>query len=73
MERSRAFRRSCERKAKKKAKYIWDNGSNDGRRIGKMANCHNRPCSCEICGNPRKYFNERTIREKRSDLDMDDE
>jgi len=24
------------------------------------------PCSCSVCGNPRKYFNELTIQEKRN-------
>jgi len=27
---------------------------------------HNRaPCSCPMCGNPRKFFNQLTIQEKR--------
>lgn len=28
---------------------------------------HLRDCSCVICGNPRKYFGERTLQEQRAD------
>ena len=24
-----------------------------------------KPCSCAMCGNPRKFFNEKTLQEKR--------
>ena len=31
-------------------------------------------CSCWMCGNPRKYFNHKTIQEERNeDYDYDDE
>lgn len=26
-----------------------------------------KPCSCWMCGNPRRYFNEKTMQEKRFD------
>jgi hypothetical protein len=26
------------------------------------------PCSCDMCGNPRRHFNERTVAELRSDM-----
>jgi len=73
MERTKAFRRSCDRKAKSKAKNSVIGRGMDERGIGKMANCHCKPCSCEMCGNPRKFFGERTLREKRSDLGMNEE
>lgn len=31
------------------------------------------PCSCPMCGNPRRYFGERTIQEKKAFLDEIDE
>lgn len=27
------------------------------------------PCSCYMCGNPRKYFKEKTLQEKKFDLE----
>ena len=30
------------------------------------------PCSCTMCGNPRKYFSRRTLHEKRADLNQID-
>ena len=72
-ERTKAFRRSCEKKAKIKAKKSIMAEGLDERGIGVMASTHCKPCSCEMCGNPRKFFGERTLREKRSDLSMNDE
>jgi hypothetical protein len=34
---------------------------------GMMTN-HGKLCSCHMCGNPRKFFNEKTIQEQRSDV-----
>jgi hypothetical protein len=31
------------------------------------------PCSCSMCGNPRKHFNELTMQEKRGEDQMNDE
>ncbi|CAH2801603.1 MAG: hypothetical protein CBARDMAM_4422 [uncultured Caballeronia sp.] len=31
------------------------------------------PCSCWMCGNPRRYFRERTIQERRWLQEIDDE
>lgn len=70
IERTRAFRRSCEKKAKRKAQNSMIGVGMDQRGIGKLAHCHCKPCSCEMCGNPRKFFNEKTLREKRSDIDL---
>ena len=35
------------------------------RRIGLRVNTAT-PCSCALCGNPRRYFSERSIQERRS-------
>jgi hypothetical protein len=32
-----------------------------------------RKCSCSLCGNPRKYFNEGTLQEKKFDQTYPDE
>lgn len=41
--------------------------------IGRMESTHGAMCSCHMCGNPRKYFKEKTVQEKRSDQDLKDE
>lgn len=41
--------------------------ADDPREIGLMASTHGSLCSCHMCGNPRKYFNEKTMQEKKSD------
>jgi len=33
-------------------------------RKGILANTP-KPCSCHMCGNPRKFFKEKTVQEKR--------
>lgn len=34
--------------------------------IGRAAN-HGKLCSCHMCGNPRKFFNEKTLQEQKFD------
>ena len=77
-------RRSYELKAKAKAKKIIKKRFLDSSReptpeeIGKMASVHSADCSCPACGNPRKFFNELTIQERKqmkfldgSELELD--
>ena len=33
--------------------------------IGRCASVHCKGCSCFMCGNPRRHFNERTVQERR--------
>ena len=33
--------------------------------IGRCASVHCKGCSCFMCGNPRRHFNEKTIQERR--------
>jgi hypothetical protein len=40
--------------------------ANDVKFVGRMARTR-KPCSCSMCGNPRKYFNEKTMRERRQE------
>ncbi len=32
-----------------------------------------KPCSCYVCGNPRKHFKHRTVQEKKFDLRFNEE
>lgn len=41
----------------------------DEKSISKSVSVHGAGCSCHMCGNPRKYWNEKTQQEKRADLD----
>lgn len=55
----RAFRRFEERKKKVKARKIYPHDPK-----ARLAN-HLKACSCWMCGNPRKFFKDKTIQEKR--------
>jgi excinuclease UvrABC ATPase subunit len=76
MRRNKAFRRAQSQKAKIKAiRYLKErlNYSEEEitpEAVGKHASTHNRPCSCEMCGNPRKFFNEKTLSEKKAEIDL---
>jgi hypothetical protein len=39
--------------------------------IAQIASVHGKPCSCAMCGNPRRYFNEVTIQEKKFEDEME--
>lgn len=63
-----AYRRHQSSKKKSKAKKIaheW-NVKPTGKRIGMLASTP-KPCSCCICGNPRKHFKRKTIQELKAD------
>ena len=61
--RTKAYRRFQDRKAKRKSEKLLkmlhadclDQFPVTEREIGRFAGCHRRPCSCFMCGNPRKY------------------
>ena len=62
---SRALRRHHEKRIKRRVEQYYSGvHRNDPRRIGQMARAR-KLCSCWMCGNPRRYFNEPTLREKR--------
>ena len=71
MERTKAFRRSCEKKAKIKARKSMMAEGLDERGCGKLASTHCKPCSCEMCGNPRKWFGTKSLQERRSEMDSE--
>lgn len=77
MRRSKAYRRFQDRKAKRKSEKILtmlrldclDQFPVTQREIGRFSNCHRCPCSCYLCGNPRKY-GELTLAETRIKIKM---
>lgn len=55
---------------KKQWKSLGRNIDFDPIIVGKYANTR-QPCSCYMCGNPRKYLGEKTIQEKKFDYYFD--
>jgi hypothetical protein len=56
---NRADRRHHDARMKKKARRVYPGDTN-----GKLSD-HLASCSCYMCGNPRKYFGEPTMQERR--------
>jgi hypothetical protein len=66
--RSRAERRHHEFHVKQRVRsYYGGYAKDDPRHIGKIAHAR-RLCSCNLCGNPRRYFGEETMQERRSGI-----
>jgi len=67
----RAIRRHHVKRLNKKRKGYWSgillSQEHNALRWCGMITKTPKPCSCHMCGNPRKYFNERTMQEKKSD------
>lgn len=63
---SRALRRHhlARMKAKARKVYHWNDEPE------RLAN-HLKVCSCPMCGNPRKWFNEKTLQERKADEAFD--
>jgi len=65
MEKGIAYRRAQEQRLKKSRRSYWGrDGKLTERQIG-MALHTPAICSCWMCGNPRRYFGERTVQEQR--------
>ena len=70
--RTKAWRRHQEEKKKSKIQKIfnfgnwWSLNDDDSKRLIGVRAHSPKLCSCWMCGNPRKYFNEMTIQEKRN-------
>lgn len=60
----RSVRRHHAGRLKKSRRHYWGGISGDPGRAGVVVNTPT-PCSCYMCGNPRKYFNEKTVQERR--------
>ena len=69
MNNKRAIRRKQDYKKKLKVRKIlkdsWGYSEDmlDGKTVGKNTSTHARPCSCYMCGNPRKLRGEKTRQE----------
>lgn len=61
----RSVRRHHEERIKRRVKEYYGGAfRGDARHVGRLA--HTRtPCSCWMCGNPRRYEGEPTLRERR--------
>lgn len=56
----------------KRAGHFGGNAGSSARTLGKVASTA-APCSCVICGNPRKFFGELTMQERRLSARASDE
>ena len=63
MERGIAYHRAQEQRLRK-LRRMWWGRTLTGHDLGKVVDTP-KPCSCWMCGNPRRYFGERTIQEQR--------
>ncbi|MDX5935681.1 hypothetical protein [Acidithiobacillus thiooxidans] len=65
---ARAIRRHHRYRLQRNRRYYWDkDGLTDNPRwFGKVIDTPT-PCSCWMCGNPRRYFGEKTLQELRQD------
>jgi hypothetical protein len=72
MDSIRAYRRAQIERLKRNRRHYWSHWKDelDHRRKGIVASTP-AVCSCWMCGNPRKYDNERTIQERRAMQDID--
>jgi hypothetical protein len=76
MKRNRAYIRAQKRRAKDRAYHIVKDVWNEKDMlvnkdwINHMASTHCVPCSCSMCGNPRRYFGAITIQEIKCEEDM---
>lgn len=63
---SRALRRHHDARLKKKRQYYYSyrQGRLSPRQLGLVLHTP-ALCSCYMCGNPRKYFGERSVQERR--------
>lgn len=61
----RALRRHYRNVKKKKYARMIDK-KDDPKHVGYALSTHNCSCSCVMCGNPRKYFNELTLQERKA-------
>lgn len=77
--RGRAIRRHHDERVKMRARWLlrrWQYGADpfappepSARQIGRMTSAGMSPCSCAMCGNPRRHFGEPTLQELRHGRD----
>ena len=65
MVRDRSWRRAQRERLKHKRKHYWmGHAGSDDRMLGIVVDTP-RPCSCIMCGNPRRHFGQRSVQELR--------
>jgi hypothetical protein len=67
-----ARRRADRARIKHNRQFWWGRKLEHGRELGAVIDTPT-PCSCWMCGNPRRYLRERTIQEQRWFQEVDDE
>ena len=60
------FKRRCQKLIKNTLAVDSENLANNEKFVGKLFQTR-KMCSCFMCGNPRKYFNEKTVKERRQE------
>ena len=60
----RALRRHHVNRLKQKRRIHWGRVLHTDEELGKAVGTP-KPCSCFMCGNPRKYYGEKTVQERR--------
>ena len=70
----KAERRASRARLKKKRRGWWGYNDKTAVQLGRVVDTPT-PCSCWMCGNPRKYFGRLSINEQRwfQDIDEDNE
>lgn len=66
-------RRLKAKTAKQIGLILRDKSKLTAKEIGKQYAIHNNGCSCYLCGNPRKHFQEKTLKEKSEDQTWDND
>ena len=61
----RSERRHHTERLKKKRRIHWGRELSD-KELGEVVNTPT-PCSCPLCGNPRRHFGAKTVQEKRAE------
>lgn len=69
---NRALRRHHDERTKRRvAVYYGGYAAHDLKHRGRLA-ATRTPCSCWMCGNPRRYAGELTVQERRAAIDLVD-
>jgi hypothetical protein len=68
--RDRGYRRDQHQRVKRKVKnlpWVRREGEWKARHLGLLVSTHGKPCSCPMCGNPRRFDKQRmTVQELRA-------
>ena len=62
--RTKSERLANEARLRKNRRFFWGRDLMHEKRASGTVIDTPTPCSCPMCGNPRKYFKEKTIQEK---------